>query len=135
MERGACPLGSVVNVVSIDSSSPVPPFEQLRVQLSGQIRSGSIAAGTQLPTVRQLAGDLGLAKNTVVRAYRALEQEGLVRADGRAGTMVLDVAAGVQRERAVRIADATQRYLMELERLGVSGAEALDAVRRGVAPT
>lgn len=123
-----------MNVVSIDTSSPVPPFEQLRMQLSARIRSGAIVAGTQLPTVRQLAGDLGLAKNTVVRAYRALEEEGLVRADGRAGTTVLDVAAGSERERAARIADATQRYLAELEHLGVSGQQALDALRRGVTP-
>lgn len=124
-----------MNVVSIDSSSPVPPFEQLRMQLSAQIRSGAIAAGTQLPTVRQLAGDLGLAKNTVVRAYRALEEEGLVRADGRAGTTVLDIGAGGESAVAVRVAEATRRYLAELERLGVTGQDALDAVRRGVAPT
>jgi len=124
-----------VNVVSIDSSSPVPPFEQLRMQLSEQIRSGAITAGTQLPTVRQLAGDLGIAKNTVVRAYRALEEEGLVRADGRAGTTVLDIGAGGESAVAARVAEATRRYLAELERLGLSGQDALDAVRRGVAPT
>jgi GntR family transcriptional regulator len=124
-----------VNVVSIDASSPVPPFEQLRAQLSAQIRSGAITAGAQLPTVRQLAGDLGLAKNTVVRAYRALESEGLVRAGGRAGTTVLDLAAGVEQDHLARVADATRRYLVELERLGVTGQDALDALRRGVAST
>lgn len=64
--------------VSIDSHSPTSPFKQLRNQLDEQIRQGFLAAGHQLPTVRQLAADLGLAKNTVVHAYRALEHDSLV---------------------------------------------------------
>ena len=123
-----------MNVVVIDADSPVPLFEQLRVQLSAQIRSGVLTPGSQLPTVRQLAGDLGLAKNTVVRAYRALEQEGLVRGDRRLGTTVLDGSVTTARQRAALIADATKRYLAELEQLGVAGADAIEAVRRGLPP-
>ena len=67
----------------VDTASPVPPFEQLRLQLIAQIERGELPPGTQLPTVRRLAADLGLAPNTVARTYRELEQAGLVRTAGR----------------------------------------------------
>ena len=57
-------------VIDIDAGSPVPPYEQLRSQLAKQIGDRTLAVGTRLPTVRRLAADLGLAVNTVARAYR-----------------------------------------------------------------
>ena len=74
----------------VDTSSPVPPFEQLRLQLIAQIERRELPPGTQLPTVRRLAADLGLAPNTVARTYRELEQAGLVRTAGRRGTVVAE---------------------------------------------
>ena len=73
-------------MIVIDSASPVPPFEQLRAQLARQIQDRTLAVGTRLPTIRRLAADLGLAVNTVGRAYRALEEAGLIetRIDGTA---------------------------------------------------
>jgi DNA-binding transcriptional regulator YhcF (GntR family) len=74
--------------LEIDTASPTPPFKQLRAQLAERIRSGGIAPGERLPTVRRLADDLGLAVNTVARTYRELEAEGLVETRGRNGTVV-----------------------------------------------
>ncbi|MBA2497097.1 MAG: GntR family transcriptional regulator, partial [Acidimicrobiia bacterium] len=65
-------------VVEVDGRSPVPPFEQLRGQLAGAIGAGRLPPGERLPTLRQLAADLGLAPNTVGRAYRELELAGLI---------------------------------------------------------
>ncbi len=59
-------------------SSPVPPYEQIRSQICTLIASGQLVTGDRLPSVRQLARDLGIAPNTVVRAYSELEQEGWV---------------------------------------------------------
>lgn len=75
-------------MITIDPASSTAPFEQLRTQLAEQIRSGELVAGTRLPTVRRMADDLGIAPNTVARAYRELEQEGLVETRGRNGTVV-----------------------------------------------
>ncbi|WP_181010067.1 GntR family transcriptional regulator [Ornithinimicrobium sufpigmenti] len=72
----------------VDPASSEPPFEQLRRQLTEQIRGGQLAPGDRLPTVRRLAGDLGIAPNTVARAYRELEAAGLIEGRGRAGTFV-----------------------------------------------
>jgi DNA-binding transcriptional regulator YhcF (GntR family) len=75
-------------VIVVDPASPTPPFEQVRAQLADSIRSGELAAGDRLPTVRRLADDLGLAVNTIARSYKELEAEGLVETRGRNGTVV-----------------------------------------------
>ena len=72
----------------IDTASAVPPYEQLRSGIAGLVANGELAAGTRLATVRQLAADLGLAANTVARAYRELEADGVVSTHGRRGTFV-----------------------------------------------
>jgi DNA-binding transcriptional regulator YhcF (GntR family) len=74
--------------IAIDTSSSVPPFEQLRSQIAGLVARGDLAPGTRLATVRQLAADLGLAANTVARAYRELEADGVISTHGRRGTFV-----------------------------------------------
>jgi DNA-binding transcriptional regulator YhcF (GntR family) len=74
--------------LKIDDGSPLPPYEQVRAQLAGQISKGQLVPGIRLPTVRALAEELGLAPNTVARAYRELEAAGLVETRGRAGTVV-----------------------------------------------
>jgi len=77
-----------VSLLVIDPASPTPPFEQLRAQLLAQMQAGELAAGARLPTVRQLASDLGLAPGTVARAYKELEASGAIETRGRAGTVV-----------------------------------------------
>lgn len=74
----------------LNVQSPVPPYEQIRVQLRMLITSGHLAAGATLPSVRQLASDLAVAPNTVVRAYKELEREGWVIPAARKGVMVAD---------------------------------------------
>jgi DNA-binding transcriptional regulator YhcF (GntR family) len=58
--------------ITLDPSSPEPLSEQLAAAIAERIRRGSLAPGARLPTVRALAEDLGLAANTVAKAYRAL---------------------------------------------------------------
>ena len=77
--------------ITIDLGSAVPPIEQVRSQLASLITSGTLTPGTRLPTVRDLAADLGIAVGTVTRAYRELEQLGLVTSRRRVGTVVSDV--------------------------------------------
>ena len=72
----------------VDGTSRTPPFEQLRTTVIDAARDGRLAPGTRLPTVRDLAARLGLAVNTVARAYRELETAGIVETRGRQGTFV-----------------------------------------------
>ncbi|HLL67195.1 MAG TPA: GntR family transcriptional regulator [Micromonosporaceae bacterium] len=112
-------------MIDIDTDSPVPPYEQVRLGIAARARSGSLPAGTRLPAVRQLAADLGLAANTVARAYRELEQAGLVETRGRHGTVITAQASGVPPE-AQRLATA---YAEQTRRLGVQPEQALSLVR------
>ena len=74
--------------VSLDTASPVPPFEQIRSRVAELIVSGALAGGQRLPAVRQLAGDLRVAPGTVARAYKELETAGLLVTRRGAGTRV-----------------------------------------------
>ena len=75
-------------ILRVDDSSPVPAFEQIRTQVRALVEGGVLTPGTRMPPIRQLAGDLGIATNTVQRAYRELEGDGLLEARGRHGTVV-----------------------------------------------
>ncbi|HEV2783856.1 MAG TPA: GntR family transcriptional regulator [Actinophytocola sp.] len=115
-------------MITIDTASAVPPYEQVRAQLAGQISDRTLAVGTRLPTVRRLAADLGLAVNTVARAYRELEEAGLVETRGRAGTFV---SAAGERSRAAA-AKAAREYAAIARSLGLDRAEALSIVRAAI---
>ncbi|MGW4460913.1 GntR family transcriptional regulator [Micromonospora sp. NBC_01796] len=111
--------------IELDPHSPVPPYEQVRARIAALASDGELTAGTRLPAVRQLAEELGLAANTVARAYRELEQAGLVQTRGRHGTVITARAARVPAEAQL----LAQRYAEQSRRLGVPPAQALALVR------
>ena len=77
----------------IDLHSGMPVYRQLIDQVRSGIASGSLTAGDQLPTVRQLAVDLEINPNTVMRAYRELELGGLLETHQGTGTFIANVKA------------------------------------------
>jgi GntR family transcriptional regulator len=110
--------------VDIDTDSSVPPFEQLRSQVARQVADGTMPAGTRLATVRQLAADLGLAANTVARAYRELEADGVIETHGRRGTFVRSGTAPDTRS----VHDAATQYVAQARQAGLTCPEALRLV-------
>jgi len=112
--------------LSVDTSSGVPPFEQVREGIRTQVASGTLAPGLRLPPVRSLAADLDLAANTVARAYKELEALGVVETRGRAGTFV----TGTGVSSSVRAAASS--YVATVRTLGLDDDEALEAVRRAL---
>ncbi|MEU6106268.1 GntR family transcriptional regulator [Streptomyces flaveolus] len=109
--------------IHIDDGAP--PYEQVRAQISEQARSGALPVGYRLPTVRGLAESLGLAANTVAKAYRALEADGVIETRGRNGTFVAAAGSAAERE----LAGAAQVYAERARRLGVPEGDAVAAVR------
>ena len=103
----------------VDPTVTVPPFEQLRTQVAQQVADGRLPAGTRLPTVRALAQQVGVAVNTVARAYRELEEDGVVVTEGRRGTSVASGGVGPD----ARAAAAT--YAAAARRAGLGRAEAV----------
>ncbi|WP_338100730.1 GntR family transcriptional regulator [Microbacterium excoecariae] len=98
------------------------PTDQIRDQIRGLIASGRLAAHDRLPSVRQLARDLGVAPGTVAKAYRALEAENLLVARTGGGTRVSESAAAIPRS----VLDAAR----ELARAGTATGVDIDAAVR-----
>jgi len=73
---------------SLDLHSGVPVYRQVIDQVAGGIAAGALAGGDQLPTVRQLAVDLAINPNTVIRAYRELEIRGVLETQQGTGTFI-----------------------------------------------
>jgi len=110
--------------IVISPTSPVPPFEQLRIQLLDAVSAGTLVPGTRLPTVRRLAEDLGLAAGTVARAYRELEASGVIETRGRNGTFVSPHGDAAHRE-AQRAATV---FAEQMRALRVDAEEAMALV-------
>lgn len=107
----------IATVLPLDPAAPEPPSEQLRAQVARRAAEGELPAGAKLPTVRGLAAELGLAVNTVAKAYRQLEAEGVVITEGRRGTFVAPSATA-----------AAATYVAQAHRLGLTRAEAVRLV-------
>ncbi|WP_437583884.1 GntR family transcriptional regulator [Paramicrobacterium sp. CJ85] len=110
---------------AVDAEASEPPFEQLRTQLISAVRDGTVVAGDKLPTVRALATELGLAANTVAKAYRSLEADGVIETRGRSGSFVSAHGDATQR----RLQEAARDYAELARELRVDAGEALDRVR------
>jgi DNA-binding transcriptional regulator YhcF (GntR family) len=115
--------------VRVDTTSQVPPYEQIRAQLAALIRTGRLAEGERLPTVRQLATDLGLAPGTVARAYRELEAAELIRTRRGAGTRVAALPSEPHAHNAHQLATLARDFTSAARALGAGTEDILTAVR------
>lgn len=111
-----------MELLHIDPTGDESPYEQVRRQIAEAAAAGLLAPGHRLPTVRALASDLGIAVNTVARAYKELEADGVVETHGRGGTLVAtrhigDADAGDAAAAYVRIARSRGLSLAEAQRL------------------
>ena len=91
--------------IAVDDGLALSPYQQIIAQVRGLIERGDLAPGSALPTVRQLAADLGVAPNTVARAYADMQSEGWLVGEGRRGTRVAEhtpSADGRARTQALR---------------------------------
>lgn len=113
-------VGGLGEWVRLEPDAAAPLFDQLRTQIIDGVRDGRLAPGTRLPTVRELAGQLGLAVNTVARAYRELEAAGVLETRGRFGTFVARVDPADN-----AMAAAAHAFAEVARTLGLGKAEAL----------
>ena len=104
----------------VDEGGGAAPFEQVRAGIRDAIADGRLAAGVRLPTVRALAAELGLAVNTVARAYRELETDALIETRGRLGSFVSATGDAAHRE----LQTAARAYADRAASLGIPPAEA-----------
>lgn len=113
---------ALIIALSAESGSP---GRQIRDQISGLITTGQLGQGERLPSVRQLAADLGVAPGTVAKAYRSLEADGLLISRKGSGTRVSDRAAPV----SLAVAQAARRLTGAAHREGLSLEQAVQVLR------
>ncbi|GAA1212961.1 GntR family transcriptional regulator [Rhodoglobus aureus] len=102
----------------ITLAGSVPAADQIRDQIRGLIAAGNLAAGERIPSVRQLAKDLGVAPGTVAKAYKTLESEGHLRTHTGGGTRVSATASATPQavaEASRILADTSIRAEIDLE--------------------
>ncbi len=111
--------------VKIDFRSREPITDQIRKQIRFLIATGRLRPGDQLPTVRQLAADLRVNFNTIARAYRALDEEGLISTQHGRGTFVLEPPSDAAPEELRRrvVEEAVQKCVETARELGFTKEE------------
>ncbi len=123
VRRGAGLRGGMM-LLELDPESSVPPYEQLRRAVIDGVHDGSLVAGVRLPPVRTLAEELGLAPNTVARAYRELERDGVIETRGRNGSFI--ATNGDPTEQQAQL--AASAYAERIAQLGLDPSDALAIV-------
>ena len=115
-------------IFRLDSSSGVPFYRQIIDQVLLAVADGRLKAGTQLPTVRQLAVDLSVNLNTVAKAYREMEIRGIVQTQQGTGTFIAARSAAKSRERRKALNDLVDRLIANGEALGIPMEDLVDAL-------
>src|SRR5579872_5311281 len=111
----------------LDPHTGVPAYRQIIDQVLGGIAAGTLRPGDQLPTVRQLAVDLAINPNTVVRAYRELEIREVLSTQQGTGTFITDkeVPKPAEAERQRRAAHLAREFLARAGAEGITLEELL----------
>jgi GntR family transcriptional regulator len=108
----------------VDETLETPPYRQIAEQIRSAIERGELQPDMSLPTVRQLAGDLGIAPNTVARAYTELQNEGWLTSEGRRGTRVATkTPASSRSDRSRGLRESIDRFVESLRHRGFTAGE------------
>jgi len=118
--------------ITIDRNLKAPVYEQVANQTRRLIASGVLRPGLVLPSVRQLAVDLGVNLNTIAKAYRLLETEGFLVIRDRAGVAVAAPAAEIEHFARSKLLDQLRTSLARLRQAGMTTEELLTIMRREV---
>jgi len=116
-------------ILRIDARAALPVYEQIREQVTRMAVLGTLPAGTRLPTIRQLAADLGIAKGTVAKAYSLLESTAVVESRGHKGTFVLGPDRADDLGAAAGLRDAAEAYVVSARQAGRDLEAALEELR------
>jgi DNA-binding transcriptional regulator YhcF (GntR family) len=104
----------------LDGSSGVPPYLQLVQQVRQSLLLGYLSAGDRLPTVKEVAGELAINPNTVVKAYRQLEHEGLAAGRPGQGTFITGTLEPPSARASEALRRSLEKWLREAADAGLS---------------
>jgi GntR family transcriptional regulator len=114
----------------VNPSSGVPIYLQIETQVKNAVAAGALKAGVALPSVRKLAGDLGINPNTAARAYQNLERDGIISTVPGGGTYVADnIPRFLKSEKLRRLQPYARQIAVEGSQLRLTNEEILQTVR------
>jgi GntR family transcriptional regulator len=113
----------MMQTITIDRGQEEPVYAQVAHQIRRLIASGALLPESSLPSVRRLAGDLGVNLNTIARAYRLLEEEGFLVIRGRSGAKVAPPAVRVESSAHPKLLEELRATLARIRQSGITGDE------------
>jgi GntR family transcriptional regulator len=118
--------------ITLDFRLRTPIYAQIVDQIRWQIESGALKPGDQLPTVRQMATDLRVNFNTVARAYRILDESGVISTQHGRGTYILEEEQEqiTAEQRQQLLLSLTESYLKEAARLDFTAEEVRNIIEQ-----
>jgi GntR family transcriptional regulator len=120
--------------LEIDFRSGIPIYLQVVERIKERLAAGQLRPGDQLPTVRSLAMELRVNFNTIARAYRIMDDSGIISTQQGRGTFILELPSPEVSEsiRQKALEELTRRYLADAERVGVSPEELEEVLNKQV---
>ena len=126
----ACSRRRIVQI-HLSRQDGVPPYRQIVNQIKHLVASGRLRPGEELPPIRVLAEQLLINPNTVARAYRELETDGIVAKDSTRGTYVSDAGSPLaRRERLKILTERVDALLAESRQMDINLAEVMKLVEQ-----
>ena len=127
-------MTSLIENIQLDFRSGIPIYTQIVEQVKQQVVSGKLKPGDQLPTVRALALELRVNFNTVARAYRLLDETGIISTQQGRGTYILDIPPleRTDKLRQQALSALTRDYLNEARRLGCDPKEIMTTIKEQI---
>ena len=122
------PYAFNIMIIRVDPDAALPVYEQIRTQIRRMAVGGVLPAGTRLPTIRQLAADLGLAKGTVSKAYELLDAERLIETRGRKGTFIAEMTVPNPVDAKTALDRAAEAFAVIAHQMGASREETTKAL-------
>lgn len=123
-------MKGAIHLFVIDPRSKAPLYEQLAQQLRWQIAMGFLSPDEPLPSVRQLSGELGINPNTIQKAYRQMEQEGLIYSRAGKGNFVTPAVDEQRMKQQTDQIRVLQSEIGKAKEMGIPEEEIINLVRQ-----
>lgn len=115
--------------INIDYGKREPIYEQIVREVEKLITLGVLTPGSQIPSVRALAYDLGINPNTVKKAYDMLEENGLIISKSTKGTFISDDVSMAKKQKIEELMEKIQDIIKELESYGLTREEIINRLK------
>ena len=122
-------MGCILMNISIDYTKREPIYEQIVREVEKLITLGVLTPGSQIPSVRALAYDLGINPNTVKKAYDMLEENGLIISKSTKGTFISDDVSMAKKQKIEELMEKIQDIIKELESYGLTREEIINRLK------